>query len=251
MTREFIRGNPKYGLRGRPSDMLGLVTFARVAQVLVPLTLDHEMLLDALGKMSVVKRKEQDGTSIGYAIMKTANLIVATRHFAEDLRGAGRPAYDIESTIMILVTDGLQTTHPEDRGHPLRTVSVMEAARFAKENDIRLYIVNVEPALAYPQFENERLQLEEASALTGGKFYLADRKKGLVEIYQAIDQLEKSILPDEVLASGKVIEKKGKSDDEPEKIYNREPYAPAILSIALFVLVASLFLECSWLRRAP
>ena len=248
-TREFIQGNPRLGLSGRSSDMLGLVGFARVAQVQVPLTLDHDTLLMRLSELQTVKRREQDGTAIGYAIAKTANLIVATRHFAEDLKAEGAPSYDIESTVIILVTDGLQTTHPDDRGHPLRTISVTEAARYAMDNGIRLYIVNVEPALAHFRFNAQRSQLEEAAEMTGGKFYLLDQGHSLLSIYQEIDQLERSVLPDEVLVEGEVHEKE--SDAASEKEYSREPYAPFFLSVALFLLAIAIGLETTVLRRAP
>ena len=69
-----------------------MVTFARAAHVRVPLTLDHSLILKELSNLHVVTKSDEDGTSMGYAIFKTANLIVETRHFAENLIAKGKPA---------------------------------------------------------------------------------------------------------------------------------------------------------------
>ncbi|MFI5343352.1 MAG: VWA domain-containing protein, partial [Chlamydiales bacterium] len=69
----------------RPNDLIGLISFARVPQVLVPLTLDRPLLIKALQQLNVVKNPQEDGTAIGYAIFKAASLITATRHYAEEL----------------------------------------------------------------------------------------------------------------------------------------------------------------------
>ncbi len=86
---------------GRPNDLIGLVTFARMANILAPLTLDRQALLDQLHKVQVVKDESIDGTGIGYAIYKTASTIAATRHFGEQLPKNQRPAYTINSNVII------------------------------------------------------------------------------------------------------------------------------------------------------
>jgi len=68
VTTQFITGNPDINLAGRPNDLIGLVSFARTAQILSPLTLNHTFLVDQLSKIHVVTTQENDGTAIGYAI---------------------------------------------------------------------------------------------------------------------------------------------------------------------------------------
>ena len=85
MTHDFIVGNPETGLKGRPNDLIGLVTFARGAQVLSPLTLDDEAVIDQLKKLQVVTDEKQDATAIGYAVYKTVDLIAAAKHYAQEL----------------------------------------------------------------------------------------------------------------------------------------------------------------------
>lgn len=90
-TRDFIKGNPSVGLPGRPNDLIGLIFFARAAQIEAPLTLDHNAILDRLSHFDAVKTEEEDGTSIGYALFKAVNLIAATRDYAENLPQNEKP----------------------------------------------------------------------------------------------------------------------------------------------------------------
>lgn len=195
VTRHFIEGDKSKGLQGREGDMIGLVAFARGGDVLSPLTLDHKNILDQLEKIQVARDPNEDGTAIGYAIYKTANLIAATRHYAEDLAGASKPAYDIKSAVMILVTDGLQAPNTLDEAKRLRGIGLEDAAEYAKRNKVKMYVINVEPRLATQEFAAHRKAMEQTAETTGGKFYLADSPQSLEQIYAQIDRLEKSILP--------------------------------------------------------
>ena len=101
VTKQFIEGDPKLGLQGRPNDMIGLIFFARAARVMAPLTLDHNVVLQQLAKYNVIGIMDQDGTSIGYAIYKAANLMAATRHYSQELAAKGQPAYIIKSNVIL------------------------------------------------------------------------------------------------------------------------------------------------------
>jgi Ca-activated chloride channel family protein len=54
-------------LGGRPNDLLGLITFARYPETVLPLTLSHETLDGFLSGVEVVTERSQDGTAIGDA----------------------------------------------------------------------------------------------------------------------------------------------------------------------------------------
>lgn len=243
VTRDFIAGNPKLNLQGRPNDMIGLVAFARAARVLSPLTLDHAAVLEELTTFAPVKEMDNDGTSIGYAIFKTANMIAATKHYAEELKAKGEPAYTIKQTIIILITDGLQDPNPLDKGKRLRNMDVPEAAQYAKDQGIRLYIVNVEPKLATEEFAPYRHIMQRAAELTGGKFFMVDSTANLGAIYQDIDKLEKSVLPTESVPH---IRK----EDRPD-LYQKVPLYPYLVAFGLFALFLSLALDLTLLRRIP
>ncbi len=249
LTAEFIRGNPASGLSGRSSDMIGLVGFARTAEVLSPLTLDHRAVLEKLAELSVVRYRPEDGTSIGYALYKTTSLIAATRHFATALIKEGRPSYDIKSASIVLVTDGIQSPNALDEGHPLRQIGVEEAAKSAKEYGIKVYIVNIEPIVRAPQYKLQRDELQRAAEMTGGKFYIADDAGATRKIYAEIDALERSLLPQDRSFFAKVRERV----THEERPASREAVflSSYFVVAALVLILISSLLEATWLRRVP
>ncbi len=242
VTKQFIAGDPNTGLQGRPNDLIGLIEFARGAHVLSPLTLDHAAILSELATFAPIGERDQDGTSIGYAIFKSANMISATKHYAQELIDKGDPAYTIKSTIMILITDGMQDPNPLDKGKRLRNMDIPEAAAYTKEQGIRLYIVNIEPKMAFEEFAPNRHIMQRAAELTGGKFYMADGSTNLEGIYRDIDKLEKSALPEGVQNLNK--------DQRPD-LYRRFPFSPFLVGMGLILLLASLLLDSTLFRRVP
>ncbi|MGA8165058.1 MAG: VWA domain-containing protein [Waddliaceae bacterium] len=244
VTEEFVKGNPQLDLQGRPNDMLGLVAFARGAQILSPLTLDHQAILDQLSALQVITDQEQDGTAIGYAVFKAANLISATRHYAEELEGEEKPAYHIENAIMILITDGIQAPNPLDQGKALRSMGLLDAAEYAKQQGVRMYMVNVEPKISSEEFAPYRNQMKEAAEMSGGKFYLIDSSYELKDIYADIDRLEKSILPVETQY---VSPPKSRLPH----LYDRMSLYPYLIGPGLISLVLAVLLESVFMRRVP
>lgn len=230
VTREFVQE--------RPNDLMGLVSFARTAYVQVPLTLDHDFLLKELADLKPLTDLKQGGTAIGYAVFKTVNLIVGTRNYARDLIGKGKPAYEIKNSMIVLVTDGFQNINPEDRDKRLRTIDVREAALYAKENDIRLYVVNVDPNIMAPQFAPHRNVMKSVTELTGGRFFVVDSGQSLGKIYHDIEQLEKSLLP---------------TDEEikPPTDYKRFSLYPYFIALGMVALLFSLILQSTLLRSFP
>lgn len=242
-TVEFIRGNPQTGLPGRPNDLIGLVSFARSAKVLSPLTLDHDYLLKQLAALNVVQDRNQDGTGIGYAIFKTANLIAATRYYSQELTKGGSVDYDIKSAIMILVTDGLQDPNPLDQGNRLRTLGLQEAAEYAKEKNVRIYIINIDPMFETKEFEPHRRLMQRITELTGGKFYLKS-SKNLPQIYEEINKLEKSTLPD-------TGDKQESHKDKQPNLYRRVSFYPYLIGLGMILLLLSIALDTTLFKRVP
>lgn len=236
---QFVREITRDFVKGLPNDLVGLIGFARAAQVLSPLTLDHQAILDQLKDFWTVKRQEEDGTSIGYAIFKTANLIASTRHFAEELKE--KSPYAIKSSIMLIVTDGFQDPNPLDRGDAYRSIELMDAAKYAKEQGVRVYIINVEPKIASEEFGSERRVMQKVAEVTGGKFYLLNNLGELQTIYADINQLEKSTFP---------VTAKLSKQEQPLR-YQRFSLYPYLIACGLICLFASLLLETTLFRRAP
>jgi Ca-activated chloride channel family protein len=246
VVAQFIVGNRRAGLEGRRQDLLGLLSFARAAHVLAPLTLDHEYLLDLLTQLQPVRRVEEDGTGLGYAVYKTAHLISATRHFAQDLVDEGKPAYQIRDAVMIVVTDGFPNIHPEDVNNPRRSIELLDAAAYAAEQDIRMHIVAIEPGMQRPEYRAHTDSLRQSAQLTGGQLYLATSQEAVSEIFASLDGLE----PSTVAGTERVqIRHRGSTGDDPLK--EEHSLAPLFLGLALMGLFSSVVLETTYLRRAP
>ena len=195
---DILKQFTKQFILSRPNDMIGMIKFARIPTVEDPLTLDHQAILDQLKDLQVVTSDEDNGTAMGYAIYKTASLIAATRYFAQDLITEGKPAYSIKDALIILVTDGFQEPSPLDAGNRLRNIGLEQAAEFAKENQVRLYIANVDPSFTSEEFAPNRRLLQRITELTGGRFFMAEGKKmTLGDVFASIDKLEKSRFPEE------------------------------------------------------
>jgi Ca-activated chloride channel family protein len=172
-----------------PNDLIGVVAFARAAAVISPLTLDHQRLIDEIGNLSVIKDKNQDGTSMGYALYKTAHLIVELKAFQQE----DNSAYKIQKSIMIIITDGFQDPSLFDKGNRLRAMELDAAAAYAKEEGIKVYIVNVDPeTINLPRYLPNRRELERAAQTTGGSLIVVDSIANLSSLLSAIPKGEMS-----------------------------------------------------------
>lgn len=241
MTKRFVEGDSSLGLKGRPNDLIGIVEFSRSAHVISPLTLDHSEILHELDKLNVNRDPTQLGTSLGYAIFKTANLIAATRHYAKEIGGKGEPSYDIKSSVILLVTDGFQEINPADENNPLRSIEVSDAIAYAKKEGIRVYIVNIDPSIATPEYADNRKLFQLLTESTGGKFYYNDGSHDLSQIYAQIDRLEKSLLPTHSLSD----------KERMPHLYRRVSFYPFLIAIGMFLLFLSVLLETMILRVVP
>lgn len=220
-------------VQARPSDLIGLVSFARQADVMVPLTLDHASVEQALQEMAQIDDRTMDGTAIGYAIYKTASLIDSAQTYNKE-----KGAYDIKNSIIVLVTDGLQDPNPLDQGNRLRTIGLDEAAAYAKGKGVKLYIINVEPKLATERYAAQRRQLERITHETGGRFYIVDSPRALEKVYSDINQIEKSFIPNAT------------KENLPQYFTRRNLY-PALISLGLICFLVGVILQTVVLRRVP
>lgn len=227
-------------IESRKNDLIGLIAFARTADVRTPLTLEHQDVIKEISLLQPSIDESEGGTAMGYAVYKTVNLILATKHFANDLIKQGKPAYDIENAIIVLVTDGVQNVNPADVNDPFRSMDISEAAIFAKKNDVRLYIINVDPSILTSKFTPERNLINKVTALTGGHFYIVDNSNSLAEVYADINKIEKSEIQDLNL-----------SKDKLPAIYQRVSFYPFFIAIGMAFLLLSLIFETTYFKRVP
>lgn len=223
-------------IKKQAGDLIGLIAFARIPHILAPLTLDQSLLIDELNELQVVKDPQEDGTALGYALFKAANLISATRHYAEEQNQQDKASFEIKSAVIVGVTDGIHNPSYLDKGNRLRTMELDEVAQYAKSQKIRLYIINIDPALAKEEFAPHRRQLQSVTALTGGEFFLVNDAQDLEQIYAKIGALEKSQIPQSAvpLMTQRVLS-----------------FYPYLIFIGLLCFLAGCILSTVYFRKIP
>lgn len=182
-------------LKGRPNDLVGLITFARFADGLSPLTLDHAYVIDALQRVRPADDQSEGGTAIGDALaLAVERLRDAMQHAAT---AEGRDP--IKSAAIILLTDGENNAGD---------VEPLVAADLAATYGIKIYAIGVgtrgmapfpvgtdpfgrQIIRNVPVSIDEEL-MREMAAKTGGQYFRATDTASLVSIYEQIDQMEKT-----------------------------------------------------------
>jgi Ca-activated chloride channel family protein len=179
--RHFVQG--KKHLAGRHGDLIGMVTFARYADSLSPLTLDHDTLLALLDQVEIVTLPEEDGTAIGEAV---ALGVERLRHSTATSR------------VMILLTDGSNNAGATEP---------VQAAEIAKALGIKIYTIGTgsrgvapvpvrtrdgQMVLRQMQVFIDERTLSEIATMTAGKYFRATDSEALEAIYAEIDRLEKT-----------------------------------------------------------
>ena len=212
-----------------PSDLIGVIALARGAQIISPLTLDHALLKKRIEQLSVIQDKTQDGTAIGYAIYKTAHLI-STLNTQRDSQG--QSPYTIKSSAMIVITDGLQDPSYLDRGNPLRTMDLSEAADYAHGKNIHVYIVNVDKHFKEEAFAPNRHEMERVTATTGGKLIILNQLSDLQIALSDIQTLEKSKIYETSASPMKKI-----------------PFYPYLISLGLILIGSGTILNMTLFRK--
>ncbi len=165
----------------RAHDRIALVAFAGEALTQVPVTVDYAVLDRAIADLEVGVL--DDGTAIGTALATAVNRLRRT------------PA---SSKVAILLTDG-----ENNRGE----IDPITAARAAATYDVKTYTIGVgrEGVAPVPigrgpfgtEYATMPVRLDEdllrrIADITGGRYFRATDARALEEIYDQIDQLEKT-----------------------------------------------------------
>jgi Ca-activated chloride channel family protein len=176
--RRFVKGDD--ALPGRPNDLIGMVRFARYADSVCPLTLDHDSLLSVLDSAPIVRSREEDGTAIGDGLA----LAVERLKDLKRTTGTGQQL-TITSRIAILLTDGENN---------FGAISPEQAGELAATYGIRVYTILAGTGRNAGAF---RLPVDDAdlkriAEVTGGRFFQARDGASLARIYEEIDRLERT-----------------------------------------------------------
>ncbi len=168
-------------ISGREYDRMGLVVFSGESFTQCPLTVDHAVLLNLF--QDVKSGLIEDGTAIGMGLATSVNRLKDSK---------------AKSKVVILLTDGVNN---------MGDVDPVTASDLANAFGIRVYTIGVgsngmvpfpfEDAFGRQVIRQVEMPLDEdilkeIADKTGGRYYRATNKDALEQIYNEIDQLEKS-----------------------------------------------------------
>lgn len=204
----------------RPNDNIGLVIFAGESFTQCPMTTDHKILLNLLNDINF--GMIDDGTAIGLGLANAVNRLKDSAS---------------QSRVVILLTDGTN-----NRGQ----IAPLTAADLARSYGIRVYTVGVgtkgmAPTPVQTPFgirvqnmpvDIDERTLTEIATITGGKYFRAEDNKGLRNIYQEIDEMEKYLINVQNITR------------------KQELYFPLAL-LAMALILIELILRRTWLRNIP
>lgn len=166
---------------GRTNDRIGLVIFSGESFTQCPMTLDYRVLKNQL--RSVKQGVIEDGTAIGMAIAQGVNRLKESK---------------TKSKVIILLTDGVN-----NRGE----IDPLTATQIAQTFGIRVYTIGVGTAKGeapFPvqtpfgiRYQNMPVDVDEKTLtkiaeMTDGQYFRATNNRTLRQIYQDIDELEKT-----------------------------------------------------------
>ena len=195
-------------VKGRKSDRLGLVFFAKESFLQVPLTTDYDIFSELLAR--VTTGVIEDGTAIGNGLGLALSRLESSK---------------AKSKVIILLTDG-----DNNSGN----ISPETAANLAAEKGVKIYsiLIGTDGEVPFPAgkdffgrdtFQKVKMKtnpelLGNISAKSGGKFYQSISTEELQKAFKDIDELEKSPIPARKL-----------------KIYNE--YAPDFIILAMIIIL--------------
>lgn len=165
----------------RVSDRIGLVVFARKSFTVVPPTLDYDLLKRLLNnvEMGII----EDGTAIGMGIATAVNRLKESQ---------------AKSKVIILLTDGQNNAGKIDP---------VTAADLALSYNIKIYTIGAgtKGTAPYPvqdpifgkRYQNVKVEIDEEmltqiADMSGGAYFRATDTEQLQEIYDRIDELERT-----------------------------------------------------------
>lgn len=166
---------------GRRNDRIGLVAFAGQAFTQSPLTFDYDVVQSLLGELEI--GMIEDGTAVGMGLATAVKRLEAS------------PA---ESKVVVLLTDGRS-----NRGE----IGPVTAAQMAQALGVRVYTIGagsqgtarvpVQDPLGGTRYANMRVDIDEptlqqVAEVTGGRYFRATDTESLQQIYDEIDELERT-----------------------------------------------------------
>lgn len=207
-------------VRSRPNDRIGLTVFSGESFTQCPLTTDHTVLINLAEEVHT--NMVRDGTAIGDGLATSINRLRTSTAI---------------SKVIILLTDGVNN---------MGMIDPLTAAQIAAKFGIRVYTIGVGSSgpVPYPfqtargvVYQNVEIPvdeplLEEIAQITDGKYFWANTQNKLEQIYEEINELEKTKI------------------DVTEFKSNKDEFFPFVL-LGLIFLIIEFLIRNIYLRSIP
>ncbi|MDO5656071.1 MAG: VWA domain-containing protein [Flavobacteriaceae bacterium] len=168
----------------RRTDRIGLIEYSGEAITKVPLTTDRAVVIDAVRNLQMDELEA--GTAIGIGVATAVNHLQHSK---------------AESKVILLISDGGES--PVDYTNHKIYISPENAADIAKDREIKIYAIGIGTTgiiplpRGYEHYPQSAFQLDEnlmkhIAQTTNGRYFRATDNQKLEEIYNEINQLEKT-----------------------------------------------------------
>jgi Ca-activated chloride channel family protein len=221
-------------IRHREDDLIGLITFARYADTLSPLTYGHDALVEIVHGLDIQQSPTEDGTGYGDALaLASARLDQLGQWTSESTERGFEELATIRSKVAVLLTDG-----ENNCGLHLPA----EAAGLAKKWGIRTYAISMKDderdGTIQDRKDDEGLTdaeklLRRLATETGGAYWQIGNVTHLQEVYDQIDLLETSEIETTMLFRPEIT-----------------PLFQYFAGAALVLLLLFQIMQTTWLRVA-
>lgn len=191
----------------RADDRISIVVFGGEAYTKVPLTFDHEVIQKILGKLTTGDITSNNRTAIGMGLGVAVNRVKNS---------------ESKSKVIILMTDGENNSGEMSPG---------VAADIAKEYNIKVYTIGIGAyEVLTPTMTGRRIManteldetlLKSIASKTGGEYFRASGTEKFREIFDKINNLEKTKI-------------------ESTEFYSREELYEKFLKVAIMTLLIAL-----------
>ena len=173
---ELARAMAGEFLAGRRDDRVGLVTFARFADLVCPPTADRGAAVSLLDRVQLVDPEgPEDATAIGAAVGMAANLLQRS------------PA---PGKVLVLLTDGEENVAAF--GAPDQ-IAPLHAGQWCRDHGVRVHTIALgrgEQAADGSWRALDTTAVQQLAKITGGRFFAAADAAALRAVYDEIDRLE-------------------------------------------------------------
>jgi Ca-activated chloride channel family protein len=221
-------------IRHRSDDLIGLITFARYADTLSPLTYGHDALVEIVRELDIQERPTEDGTGYGDALALACARLDQMGQWQPDGEGLTDDlSAAVRSKVVVLLTDG-----ENNCGLHLPEA----AAGLAKKWGIRVYAISMKDDESENQLErrNDDEGLTDAEKLlrrladeTGGAYWRIGNAAHLQEVYERVDRLETSEIKTTILYHSEI-----------------SPLFQCFACLAFVLLLTERLMRATWLRVA-